>query len=93
MIRDTTGDLLGDSVDAIVNTVNTEGVMGKGIALQFKNRYPANYEAYRAACKRGEVQLGSMFVFETGALAGPRYIINFPTKVSGGVIQTWPMCE
>jgi O-acetyl-ADP-ribose deacetylase (regulator of RNase III) len=80
MIRDTTGDLLGDSVEAIVNTVNTEGVMGKGIALQFKNRYPANYEAYRAACKRGEVQLGSMFVFATGALAGPRYIINFPTK-------------
>jgi O-acetyl-ADP-ribose deacetylase (regulator of RNase III) len=80
MIRDTTGDLLGDSVEAIVNTVNTEGVMGKGIALQFKNRYPANYEAYRAACKRGEVQLGSMFVFDTGALAGPRYIINFPTK-------------
>jgi O-acetyl-ADP-ribose deacetylase (regulator of RNase III) len=80
MIRDTTGDLLGDSVDAIVNTVNTEGVMGKGIALQFKNRYPANFDAYRAACKRGEVQLGSMFVFETGALRGPRYIINFPTK-------------
>jgi O-acetyl-ADP-ribose deacetylase (regulator of RNase III) len=80
MIQDTTGDLLGDSVEAIVNTVNTEGVMGKGIALQFKNRFPANYEAYRAACKRGEVQLGSMFVFDTGALAGPRYIINFPTK-------------
>lgn len=80
MIRDTTGDLLGDSVEAIVNTVNTEGVMGKGIALQFKNRYPANYEAYRAACKRGEVQLGTMFVFDTGALTGPRFIINFPTK-------------
>jgi O-acetyl-ADP-ribose deacetylase (regulator of RNase III) len=80
MITDVRGDLLSDDAEAIVNTVNTEGVMGKGIALQFKQRYPANFAAYRAACKRGEVRLGSMFVVPTGALEGPRYIVNFPTK-------------
>lgn len=80
MITDVRGDLLSDAAEAIVNTVNTEGVMGKGIALQFKQRYPQNYEAYRAACKRRQVHLGSMFVVPTGALDGPRYIINFPTK-------------
>jgi O-acetyl-ADP-ribose deacetylase (regulator of RNase III) len=63
-----------------VNTVNTEGVMGKGIALQFNQRYQANYNAYRSACKRGEVRLGSMFVVPTGAIDGPRFIVNFPTK-------------
>jgi O-acetyl-ADP-ribose deacetylase (regulator of RNase III) len=80
MITDVHGDLLNDASEAIVNTVNTEGVMGKGIALQFKQRFPANYNAYRAACKRGEVRLGSMFVVDTGMLDGPRHIINFPTK-------------
>ena len=53
--------------------------MGRGIALQFKNAYPENFKAYEAACKRGEVQPGRMFVFETGKLE-PKYIINFPTK-------------
>ncbi len=80
MITDVRGDLLSDAAEAIVNTVNTEGVMGKGIALQFKQRYPQNYETYRAACKRRQVHLGSMFVVPTGALHGPQYIINFPTK-------------
>ncbi len=80
MITDVRGDLLSDAAEAIVNTVNTEGVMGKGIALQFKQRYRANYDAYRAACKRGEVRLGLMFVVPTGAIDGPRYIVNFPTK-------------
>jgi O-acetyl-ADP-ribose deacetylase (regulator of RNase III) len=80
MITDGGGDLLSDAAEAIVNTVNTEGVMGKGIALQFKQRYPQNYETYRAACKRRQVHLGSMFVVATGALHGPRHIINFPTK-------------
>jgi O-acetyl-ADP-ribose deacetylase (regulator of RNase III) len=80
MITLVRGDLLSDDAEAIINTVNTEGVMGKGIALQFKKRFPANFQAYRAACKRREVQLGSMFVVPTGSLSGPRYIINFPTK-------------
>jgi len=74
------GDLLEQRVDAIVNTVNTVGVMGKGIALQFKRKWPANTKAYEAACKRGEIVPGKMFVFDNGGLIEPKYIINFPTK-------------
>jgi len=80
MLSEAEGNLLDAAADAVVNTVNTVGVMGKGIALQFKQAYPANFRAYEAACRRGEVQLGRMFVFETGLLGQPRYIINFPTK-------------
>lgn len=75
-----TGNILEEDCEAIVNTVNCVGVMGRGIALQFKQAYPDNFRAYVAACKRGEVQPGKMFVFETALLTGPRYIINFPTK-------------
>ena len=74
------GDILRADVEAVVNTVNCVGVMGRGIALQFKRAYPANFKAYAAACKRGDVVPGKMFVFETGQLANPRYIINFPSK-------------
>ena len=80
MIEVGSGDLLDADVEALVNTVNTMGVMGKGLALQFKRRFPANFSAYAAACKRGEVVVGRMFVVETNALTGPRSIINFPTK-------------
>lgn len=80
MIRFTKGDILHAEAEALVNTVNCVGVMGRGIALQFKHAYPSNFKAYAAACDRGEVQPGRMFVTETGLLAGPRYIINFPTK-------------
>ena len=80
MIEFAHGNLLTAEVDALVNTVNTEGVMGKGIALQFKRAFPANYEAYRKACRAGEVRLGHMFVYVTGSLGPPRLIINFPTK-------------
>jgi O-acetyl-ADP-ribose deacetylase (regulator of RNase III) len=77
----TQGDLLArEDVDAIVNTVNCVGVMGKGIALQFKNKWPANFKAYKAACESGEIRLGSMFVFDSGGLLKPNFIINFPTK-------------
>ena len=80
MIEEGHGNLLTADVEAVVNTVNTVGVMGKGIALQFKRAYPANYAAYRAACQRGEVRLGQVFVVDT-AIKGPRrYVINFPTK-------------
>lgn len=80
-IESSAGDLLKQQdVDAIVNTVNCVGVMGKGIALQFKKKWPANFKAYAAACKAGEIRLGKMFIFDLGALATPRYIINFPTK-------------
>ncbi|WP_428542884.1 type II toxin-antitoxin system antitoxin DNA ADP-ribosyl glycohydrolase DarG [Profundibacter sp.] len=75
-----TGDILAEDADALVNTVNCVGVMGRGIALQFKNAFPDNFKAYAAACKREEVQPGRMFVSETGQLTNPRYIINFPTK-------------
>lgn len=80
MMRFTEGNLLDADVEAVVNTVNTVGVMGKGIALMFKDRFPANYEAYAAACKAGAVQVGTMFVSPTNELSGPRWIINFPTK-------------
>jgi O-acetyl-ADP-ribose deacetylase (regulator of RNase III) len=79
-IKLTTGDLLEQRVDAIVNTVNTVGVMGKGIALQFKRKWPANAKAYEAACKLKEVVPGKMFVFDNGGLVEPKFIINFPTK-------------
>lgn len=80
MITEANGNLLAAPVEALVNTVNTEGVMGKGIALQFKNAFPAMFKTYAAAAKRGEVKLGQMHVWSSHALEGPQYIINFPTK-------------
>ena len=80
MISLNQGNLLEADVEAVVNTVNTKGIMGKGIALMFKDRFPANYDAYAAACKRDEVRIGKMFVTESEELFGPRWIINFPTK-------------
>lgn len=80
MITYCQGNLLDADVDALVNAVNTVGVMGKGIALAFKQRFPANYQAYAAACQRGEVRTGRMFITDTQALLGPRWIVNFPTK-------------
>jgi len=80
MIERTQGDLLMADAAALVNTVNCVGVMGKGIALQIKKRFPENFKAYEAACRREEVKPGRMFVFETGQMFNPRYIINFPTK-------------
>lgn len=80
MIEFRTGDLLTADVEALVNTVNCVGIMGRGVALQFKEAFPANFKAYAAACKREEVQPGRMFVFETGTMTNPKFIINFPTK-------------
>lgn len=80
MVEFISGNLFDADVDALVNTVNTKGVMGKGVALQFKRAFPPNFTAYKAACAAGEVELGRMFVTETGQLQGPRWIINFPTK-------------
>lgn len=80
MIEYKTGDILTEDVEALVNTVNCVGFMGRGIALQFRNAFPENFKAYSAACKRNELQPGRMFVFETGQLTNPRYIINFPSK-------------
>lgn len=80
MIEYKTGNILSENVEALVNTVNCVGIMGRGIALQFKNAFPENFKSYAAACKRNEVKPGEMFIFETDLLTNPRYIINFPTK-------------
>lgn len=80
MITYTSGDILNADVEALVNTVNCVGVMGRGIALQFKNMFPENFEAYAQACAQKHVQPGQMFIFETGQLTNPKYIVNFPTK-------------
>lgn len=80
MIYKAEGDLLSADAEALVNTVNTVGVMGKGIALQFRQAFPDNYSAYAAACKRGEVHLGKMFVHHCNTFSNPHIIINFPTK-------------
>ena len=80
MISYVQGNLLASGAEALVNTVNTVGVMGKGIALMFKERFGTNFALYAAACKAKQVQVGQMFVTETGELEGPRWVINFPTK-------------
>ena len=80
MIKFTQGNLLESRAQALVNTVNTVGVMGKGIALMFKERFADNFQRYAAACKAGQVQTGKMFVTQMPELDGPRWIINFPTK-------------
>ncbi len=80
MMRFAKGNLLEANVEAVVNTVNTVGVMGKGIALMFKERFPKNYREYVAASKNGAIQIGNMFVSATDELSGPRWVINFPTK-------------
>lgn len=80
MITYTTGNLLDAPAEALINTVNTVGVMGKGIALMFKERFPNNMQEYAKACKAKQVVTGKMFVTQTHELMGPRWIVNFPTK-------------
>lgn len=80
MIEYKTGDILREDVEALVNTVNCVGVMGRGIALQFRKAFPGNFTAYATACERQDVVPGKMFVYETRQLTNPRFIINFPTK-------------
>jgi len=79
MIESASGNLLEAQVEALVNAVNCVGVMGKGIALQFKQAFPANTMAYERACSAGELHPGRMLVVSTGGMK-PKYIINFPTK-------------
>jgi O-acetyl-ADP-ribose deacetylase (regulator of RNase III) len=81
MITFTEGNLLNSDAEALVNTVNTVGVMGKGIALMFKEAFPENFRAYAAACNKGQIELGRVFVTERQDwVGGPRWIVNFPTK-------------
>ncbi len=80
MIEYKIGDILKEDAEALVNTVNCVGIMGRGVALQFKQAFPENYREYVDACKKGKVQPGRMLVYDTQRLINPRYIINFPTK-------------
>jgi O-acetyl-ADP-ribose deacetylase (regulator of RNase III) len=80
MIHTAKGNLLEAPTEALVNTVNTVGVMGKGIALQVRQAYPEVFLEYQRACKAGEVKLGQMHLYDRGERASPRWIINFPTK-------------
>ena len=83
MIRYVTGNILESNAQALINTVNTMGVMGKGIALQFKKAYPGNFNAYRNACKQGNIAVGKLFVTKgnnNNLNSGEKIIINFPTK-------------
>lgn len=80
MVEYKNGDILKEDTEALINTVNCTGVMGRGIALQFKNAFPENFKAYASACKHNKVQPGKMFVYQTDQLTNPRFIINFPTK-------------
>ena len=83
MIKYLTGNMLDSEAEAYVNTVNTAGIMGKGIALQFKKAYPNNFKAYEKACKDGKINIGKLFVTkDTSINSGEKYIINFPTKKS-----------
>lgn len=80
MITYSKGNLLEADAEALVNTVNTVGIMGKGIALMFKERFEDNYKRYVAACKAKQIRTGKMFVTQVSELNGPRWIVNFPTK-------------
>ena len=82
MIQYVTGDIFNSNVQALVNPVNTVGVMGKGLALQFKKKYPDNFKEYAKACKNGELTIGKMFVYTENQLNNKKIIINFPTKIS-----------
>lgn len=80
MIHYQTGDVLTADAEALVNPVNTKGVAGKGLALQFKKAFPDNFELYAHACRNGEVICGRVFLMYRGVTAIPPWIINFPTK-------------
>lgn len=82
MIRYTTGNILDSEAQALVNTVNTVGVMGKGLALQFKEQFPENYKKYRDECKRKALKVGQMFITTENTINGQKIIVNFPTKTT-----------
>jgi len=80
MIELKQGDILRADAEALVNTVNCVGVMGRGIALQFKKVFPENFKHYKTACDRHELHPGMMLIHDLNRLQSPRYVINFPTK-------------
>ena len=82
MIESKKGDIFGEDVEALVNSVNCVGVMGRGIALQFKNLFPENFKAYSQACKQGEVIPGRMLVYDSGMLTAPPLHHQFPDQAT-----------
>lgn len=78
MIHLVKGNLFDSKAEALVNTVNTVGVMGKGIALQFKMKYPKNFNLYFKACKEKTLEIGNLLITENDT--DKKIIINFPTK-------------
>jgi len=80
MLHVVKGDILKADVEALVNTVNCMGVMGRGIALQFRKAFPENFKAYKSACDKKQLHPGMMFFYDLNRYQNPRYIINFPTK-------------
>ncbi|MBW8038457.1 MAG: macro domain-containing protein [Planctomycetes bacterium] len=80
MLELTRGDILKADTEALVNTVNCVGVMGRGIALQFRKAFPENFKAYKSACDKKQLHPGIMFVYDLNRLQNPRYVVNFPTK-------------
>ena len=80
MIKLTQGDVLRADAEALVNTVNCVGVMGRGIALQFKKVFPENFKRYKVLCDKKELQPGNMFIYDLNRIINPRYVVNFPTK-------------
>ncbi len=74
------GNIIDNNSEALVNTVNTKGIMGAGIALQFKKAFPENFKLYEKASRDGKIKIGKVFVTETNRLTNPKYIVNFPTK-------------
>ena len=80
MIHYLTGNIFDSDAMALVNTVNLEGVMGKGVALQFRNRFPENYRVYRTACKNKSIDIGKLLIHKENSVWGEKIIINFPTK-------------
>jgi O-acetyl-ADP-ribose deacetylase (regulator of RNase III) len=80
MIVITRGDILKADAEALVNTVNCVGVMGRGIAAQFKKGFEANFTLYKKACDAGALRPGIMLIYDSGKFINPRYVINFPTK-------------
>jgi O-acetyl-ADP-ribose deacetylase (regulator of RNase III) len=80
MIELKQGDILAADAEALVNTVNCVGVMGRGIALQFRKAFPENFKAYKALCDRKGLEPGKVYVFDLNRLENPRYVINLPTK-------------
>jgi O-acetyl-ADP-ribose deacetylase (regulator of RNase III) len=80
MLELTRGDILKANAEALVNTVNCVGVMGRGIALQFRKAFPENFKAYKSVCDKKQLHPGAMLVYDLNRFQNPRYIINFPTK-------------